>query len=71
MALFPALRSGRLKRKDAVLLMRGREVEIRTRRPMPVNTDGELTTQVPARFVVVPKALTVLVPLPPSAHPGG
>ncbi len=67
LALFPALRRGRLEHQQAVLLMRGREVEVETRRPMPINTDGELTTETPARFVVAPKAITVTAPAPPSA----
>jgi YegS/Rv2252/BmrU family lipid kinase len=41
---------------------RGSEIEIRTRRPMPVNTDGEVTTQTPAQVHVVPRALAVYVP---------
>jgi diacylglycerol kinase family enzyme len=28
---------------------------------MPVNTDGEITTQTPARFRVLPKAVSVFV----------
>lgn len=38
------------------------EFEIETKRPMPVNADGEIVTQTPARFVVHPKAITVLAP---------
>ena len=68
MALFPALRRGRLERQQTALLRRGREVEVKTRRPMPINTDGELTTETPARFVVLPKAVTVLAPAEPSAR---
>ena len=41
---------------------RGTEIEIRTRRPMPINTDGEVTTQTPAHIHIVPKALAVYVP---------
>jgi YegS/Rv2252/BmrU family lipid kinase len=41
---------------------RGTEIEIRTRRPMPINTDGEVTTQTPAQIRVVPRALSVYVP---------
>jgi diacylglycerol kinase (ATP) len=62
LALFPALRFGRLRRKEAVRVMRGRVVELTTRRPMPVNTDGELTVRTPAEFRVVPGALEVFVP---------
>jgi diacylglycerol kinase (ATP) len=36
--------------------------EIRTRRPRPVNTDGDLITFTPARFIVRPKAVSVFVP---------
>ncbi len=41
---------------------RGTEIEIHTHRPMPVNTDGEVTTATPARIEVVPKAIKVFVP---------
>jgi diacylglycerol kinase (ATP) len=41
---------------------RGTEVEVRTRRPMPINTDGEVTTQTPAQVRVVPGAISVYVP---------
>lgn len=33
--------------------------EVRTRRPRPINTDGELVTFTPARFTVVPRAVAV------------
>jgi diacylglycerol kinase (ATP) len=36
--------------------------EIRTRKPRPVNTDGDLVTFTPARFVVRPEAISVFVP---------
>lgn len=38
------------------------EFEIRTRRPRPINTDGELVTFTPARFVVLPDAVDVFAP---------
>jgi len=41
---------------------RGTEIDIRTRRPMPINTDGEMTTQTPAHVRVVPRAISVYVP---------
>lgn len=37
-------------------------IEVYTRRPYAINTDGELTTETPATFRVVPKALAVLAP---------
>lgn len=58
----PALRRGRHHRWDGVVHLRGRHVEVRPRRRMAVNTDGEITGQAPARFAVVPQALTLLVP---------
>jgi diacylglycerol kinase (ATP) len=60
--LAPALRTGHHRKLDAVLVLRGRKIEIHTRRPRSVTTDGELTTRTPARFEVVPKALSVYVP---------
>jgi diacylglycerol kinase family enzyme len=47
---------------------RGASFEVRTRRPRPVNTDGELVTFTPARFSVRPKAVTVFVPPPPAEN---
>jgi diacylglycerol kinase (ATP) len=41
---------------------RGTEIEVRTHRPMPINTDGEVTTQTPAQVRLVPKAISVYVP---------
>jgi diacylglycerol kinase (ATP) len=62
LALFPALRLGRLRHRESAHVMRGRTIEVRTRRPLPVNTDGDLTTRTPAEFRVVPGALEVVVP---------
>lgn len=36
--------------------------EVRTRRPRPVNTDGELATFTPARFTIRPGAIRVFAP---------
>jgi YegS/Rv2252/BmrU family lipid kinase len=61
--IYPAFRRGRHGMWKEVRTIRCKEVEIRTRRPRQVNTDGELTTQTPARFRVLPKAVTVLAPV--------
>lgn len=37
-------------------------LDIRTNPPLPVNTDGEITTTTPARFSLLPLALSVFVP---------
>ncbi len=39
-------------------------IEINTSRPRKINTDGEITAETPARFTVIPKALSVFVPSP-------
>jgi diacylglycerol kinase (ATP) len=39
-----------------------REIEVTTRKPMPVTTDGEFTTQTPVRFTVRRGAVRVFVP---------
>ena len=62
LALFPALRLGRLRHRESVHALRGRTIELRTRRTLPINTDGELTTRTPADFRVVQGALEVVVP---------
>jgi YegS/Rv2252/BmrU family lipid kinase len=45
-----------------VRTIRARNFEVSTRRPKPVNVDGEIVTQTPARFSVRPAALSVFVP---------
>ncbi len=49
-----------------VLTLRGQEIEVYTRKPYDINTDGEITTFTPARFRVIPRALAVLIPPPTS-----
>jgi YegS/Rv2252/BmrU family lipid kinase len=45
----------------------GTGFEIRTRRPRPVNADGEIVTMTPARFAIRPGAVTVFAPAAPPA----
>jgi YegS/Rv2252/BmrU family lipid kinase len=61
-ALAPRLRDGTLVERDDVAFFRGGSARIETKSPMPVNTDGEVTTRTPAEFSVLPKALTIFVP---------
>lgn len=70
LALFPALRQGRLRRRREALILRCAAIELITRRPMPVNTDGELTARTPAHVVVVPRAVEVVVPAGEKAEEG-
>lgn len=60
--LLPALSQGYQKYSPYVFTLRNTELEIHTLRPRPINTDGEITTQTPARFRVIPHALSVFVP---------
>jgi YegS/Rv2252/BmrU family lipid kinase len=62
--LLPAMRRGSHGEHEEVRTLTGAEFEIRTRWPRPINTDGELTTQTPARFSVHPRAIAVFVPTP-------
>jgi YegS/Rv2252/BmrU family lipid kinase len=42
--------------------LRGRTIRLTTKHPVPINTDGEITTATPAEFRLLPKALEVFVP---------
>ncbi|HXV24297.1 MAG TPA: lipid kinase [Alphaproteobacteria bacterium] len=71
MLLAPALRTGRHGQFRGVHVLRGRRIEIRTRRPMPVNTDGEVTTRTPVILEILPAAIEILVPPDLAAASGG
>jgi YegS/Rv2252/BmrU family lipid kinase len=60
--LIPAMRSGTHASWSWVRAMRGREIEISTKRPYSINTDGEITVTTPAHFHIVPKAVKIFVP---------
>ncbi len=62
LALLPALRRGTQGRAEDVRAFKTTEIRLSTRRPRPVNTDGELTTRTPAHFKVVPGALRIFAP---------
>ncbi|GBU17482.1 MULTISPECIES: lipid kinase [Methylobacterium] len=68
-ALLPALRRGTHGRSEDVRAFSTTEIVLRTKRPRPVNTDGELTTSTPAHFKVMPKAVRIVAP-PRSQRPG-
>ncbi|WP_455404580.1 lipid kinase [Rhodopseudomonas parapalustris] len=58
-------RKGRHGLWREVRAARGTSFEIRTRKPRPVNADGELVTFTPARFELLQKAVSVFVPEQP------
>ncbi|MBM6595000.1 lipid kinase [Microvirga pudoricolor] len=45
-----------------VRAVRAQEFDIRTRRPKPINADGEIVTHTPAHFSIRPGAVTVFAP---------
>jgi YegS/Rv2252/BmrU family lipid kinase len=61
-AIAPQFRTGVAAGVPGLKVFRGRHVVIETDAPMPVNTDGEVTTATPAEFVMERRALEVLVP---------
>ncbi len=52
---------------DEVRAIRAKEFDVRTRRPRPVNADGEIVTETPAHFTIRPSAVTVFAPHPSGA----
>ena len=60
--VYPAFRKGRYGMWKDVRTMRCSEVEIRTGRPRKINTDGELTTETPAQFRILRKAVSLFAP---------
>jgi YegS/Rv2252/BmrU family lipid kinase len=61
-AIAPRLRDGTLVERDDVAFFRGSSARVETPKPMPVNTDGEVTTKTPAEFSVLKGALEVFAP---------
>lgn len=61
--LIPAIMCGKQGKWPGVRTLEGQEIEIYTRKPYPINTDGEITTYTPAKFQLVPQALPVIVPI--------
>jgi diacylglycerol kinase (ATP) len=64
-------RSGEHGAWQEVRTARGSEFEIRTRKPKPINADGELITETPAAVKVLPGAVTVYVPEPDADPANG
>jgi YegS/Rv2252/BmrU family lipid kinase len=65
--LAPSLKRGTHVGRGEVGALRAEAFEVRTRRPMAINLDGELGAETPASFRVVPRALEVYVPAPEMA----
>jgi len=63
----PFLKWGTHVKRREVEALRAKVFDIRTRRPMPIDVDGELGAETPGRFEVVPRALEVFTPEPAPA----
>lgn len=61
--LAPSIKRGTHGKRREVETLRAPAFMIRTRRPMPIDLDGELGAETPAEFRVVPRALEVFVPV--------
>lgn len=64
-----AFRNGTHGTWTEVRTAQGQAFEIRTRRPQPVNLDGDLATETPARFEIRPKSVRVFVPKRSASRP--
>jgi YegS/Rv2252/BmrU family lipid kinase len=60
--LIPAVFRGEYATEQGMRLLQGQEIEVFTRKVRPIDTDGEITTQTPATFRVIPGAIAVYVP---------
>src|SRR5687767_10575206 len=60
--LVPALKKGSHAEKEKVVAASSRTFEITTAVPRDIDVDGELATQTPARFSVLPHVLEIFVP---------
>src|SRR5690606_31496257 len=70
-AMLRSFRAGTHGAWKEVRTARSVEFEIETRKARPVNTDGEIVTSTPARFLVHPQAITVFVPRGETPGIGG
>lgn len=57
-----SFRHGRHGAWREVRAVRAKEFDIRTRKPRPINADGEIVTHTPAHFSIKPSAVTVFAP---------
>jgi YegS/Rv2252/BmrU family lipid kinase len=57
-----SFRHGRHGAWREVRAVRAKEFDIRTRKPRPINADGEIVTETPAHFSIRPGAVTVFAP---------
>lgn len=61
-SLLQALKNQNHQNSYINVIQCGENIKIFTPKPIPVNTDGEITTYTPAEFRLVPQVLPVLIP---------
>lgn len=69
--LAPALRRGTARKRPGIEVRSAREIDIITDRAMEVSADGEITTTTPAKFRILPRAVSIYVPAPEDARVKG
>jgi len=60
--MLPSIWQGKYQESFGFRSLSGSVISVYTRKPRPINTDGEIVTYTPAHFQVVPLALAVMVP---------
>lgn len=58
----PTIKQGQQTASAGVRTLEGKEFEVITSFPLPINTDGEIGTYTPATFRLIPEALLAIVP---------
>nr|WP_246844498.1 hypothetical protein [Hydrocoleum sp. CS-953] len=60
--MLPSIWKGKYQESFGFRSLSSSVISVYTRKPRPINTDGEIITYTPAHFQVVPLALAVMVP---------
>lgn len=61
--LIPALITGKFKREDDVTSFSGQTIQLRTKRTMHVDVDGDVRTTTPLKIRVLPRSLNIFAPV--------
>lgn len=62
LGLVPALTRGQYAAGRGIRILHSQEFTVTTKHPTAIDTDGEITTETPAEFKVIPQAIRVFVP---------
>lgn len=61
-SLLPALSQGKFSERRGIRTLHGQTIEIQAEPPQLIDTDGEIVTQTPATFRVIPQAIQIFAP---------